>query len=1185
MKIRGSISRVSFYAAVAFLACSFLLVAAFRITRNSSGHNISTTSAAARTTSSGVSATDKSGWLQAYGNLPLSFMENQGQTAQEVRYVSHGSQYDLFLTPQEAVLALRQTKHFDLSPRHRSASLKAARRAREAATTTAIRMKFEGASPNPQIVGAEKLPGRVNYFIGNDPKKWHTDIPTYAQVKYTQVYPGVDLIFYGNQRKLEYDFVVAPGTDPNVIRMNLCGAKKLRVDSHGDVLVSIAGGEVQLQKPVIYQHINGKRQEIAGTYFLRGDHISFAIAKYDRREPLVVDPILNYASYLGGTADESSGFAIAVDAGGNAYIAGQTFATDFPHASGLPIVGNTNGMGFVTVLNPTASGAAGLIYSTYLGGTNPPGSGDAAFGIAVVGGEFVYVTGTTLTTDFPTTPTALKPTLSSNAAGTSFLTKLDTTKTGSNSLVYSTYLGGNNGDLGNAVAADSTGKAYVTGVTFSGPGTSDVTFPVMNAFQAALPNVNGTAFLTTIDTTQPAATALVYSSYLGGDGANSATANLDGDAGSGVVVDNSGKAYIAGTTASTNFPTSTVTFQTANPANLWGEAFVSEIDTTQSAAASLVYSTYLGGSGNGSLGDFETGIDLQPGTTVTYVTGITDSADFPTTTGAYQTTGDATNGSAFVTLLDTSVGNVLKYSTFLGSAGTIGYSIKADKVTGNAFVAGGTSSASFPVSVGAYQTALATGAAGDAFVSEISPGGKGAVDLLYSTYFGGSGANPNVDQAFGIALATLPTVYITGQTFSMNLPATSGAFQTTLDGTSDAFLAALNLTAPSLTVTPGALSFTATAIGTPTVAQTITLTNNTNSAITFTKAVVLNPVPAAAAVDFAVTNTSCGTAVPALGSCTLSVVFTPTVTAESGTLTITDSDPSSPQTVALTGTAPALFMVAPTSLSFTSSAVGTPTAAQSVTLTNNSSTAVAFTSATVTLTSAVGAVADFALLPANTCGTSIPANKSCAVSITYTASVAATETATLTLVDGATTSPQTVSLTGNVTAVAPGFTLAIAPNPIPPVTRGSTGNATVTVTSVGTFNAAVALACSGQPIKSTCMIMPSSVTPAAGKTATAMLTFATIALVPPPASPRFPIGSIKVVGPIMLVFMIIILLASEQRLRTRLALAGALFVFAVLSGCSGSGSGGTPRSTYMLTVTGTSASFTTQTATVSVTVQ
>ncbi len=1196
MKIRGSISRVTFYAAVAFLACSFLLVAAFRITRNSSHRNLSTTSAAARSTSPAAPATDKSAWLQAYGKLPLSFMENQGQLAQEVRYAAHGARYDLFLTSQEAVVALRHSQHLDFSPRHRAASLKALRALRKsgsATTTTAsLRLRFAGANPAPEIAGLENLPGKVNYFIGNDPKKWHTGIPTFAQVKYSQVYPGVDLLFYGHQRNLEYDFIVAPGADPRAIRMNLSGARKLHVDAQGDVLVSVDGGDVVLQKPLVYQNINGRRQEIAANYSLRGNDVSFAIAPYDHREPLIVDPVLNYATYLGGTSDDGAGYAIAVDSSGDAYIAGQTLSTDFPPTSVLTPGGNTNGTGFVVELNPAGSA---LMYSTYLGSS---GGFDFAFGIAVSGGD-IYVTGETFGTDFPTTANALKQTVSTNNAGTSFLTKLNPTVNTAASLLYSSYLGGSNGslgDFGQAVAADSSGNAYVTGVSYSTAGTADVDFPVsLGAFQNTLPSAAGSAFVTRIDTTQSGTNSLIYSTYLGGDGALVGAITLQfGDGGFGIVVGAPNKVYITGTTCSSPadpYPTSATTFQKLpKAANMWSSAFISEIDTTVNTAAaaptSLVYSTILGGSGdsNSGHGDFGGAIDLQSGTTVVYVAGSTNSADFPTQSG-FQTTGDAAAGSAFVTLLDTSAGTVLKYSTFLSDSATDGTAIKAD-AAGNAYVGGATSSTTFPATPGAYQAAVASGAPGDGFIAEIAPLGGGPSDLLYYTYFGGSGSGGIPDEIFGLALGTPPSVFATGMTASTDFPATTGAFQTTLKtgSTSEAFAAEVTLQ-PVLTITPLSLTFNSP-IHVMSANQPIMISNNLGGALMFTTPTVTITSGTGTAADFTVTNTSCGTSIPSGGNCTINVSYTPSGTAtETANLSLSGAG-SAPQIVSLIGNTLAPFTVAPTSLSFTSSAVGTPTAAQAVTLTNNTAAPVAFTSAAVTLTSAMGAAADFALLPLNNCGTSIPAGGNCMVSITYTPSVATTETATLTLTNGAATSPQTVSLTGNVAAVAPGFTLAIAPSPIPPVTVGSTGNATVTVTSVGTFNAAVALSCAVVPRKASCNVMPASVTPAAGSTATSMLQFVTVAtLPPPPASPRFPLGSIKVVVPVMFILMIMFLLASEQRLRTRVAMVGVLLVFAILSGCSGVGSGGTPAGPYMVTVTGTSAGFTTQTATVSVTVQ
>ncbi len=277
-------------------------------------------------------------------------------------------------------MALRPGKHLDLSPRHRSAYLRALREQRRSAQTiAAIRMRFEGANPEALITGAERLPTRVNYFTGSDPKNWHSDIPAYARVKYAGIYPGVDLVFYGNQRRLEYDFVVAPGADAKAIRLKIDGARKMRINSRGDLVLSVAEGEVELQRPVVYQQLNGEKREIAGNYVISGDHrVTFSVANYDRKAPLILDPVLNYSTYLGGSGLENTTLpvGIAVDSAGDAFVVGDTFSTDFPTtASGLtqqPLVGNL-GASFVAELNPAGTQ---LLYASYLvGTTTSPGDG------------------------------------------------------------------------------------------------------------------------------------------------------------------------------------------------------------------------------------------------------------------------------------------------------------------------------------------------------------------------------------------------------------------------------------------------------------------------------------------------------------------------------------------------------------------------------------------------------------------------------------------------------------------------------------------------------------------------------------------------------------------------------------------------------------------------------------------
>lgn len=780
--------------------------------------------------------------IEAYGKLPLSFEENVGQTAQEVRYVSHGSGYELFLTPKEAVLALRAPVSHDLSPLHRFKTMRALREASRARTMTALRMRFEGANPAAQIRGTDELLKKTNYFIGSDPRKWHASVPSYARVKYSGIYPGVDVVFYGNQRQLEYDFVVAPGVDPKAIRLDLEGAKKLRISARGDVVLSVPGGEVVLQKPVVYQMVKGERHEIAGRYALVKNHqVTFSVPSYDRSEPLIVDPVLNYSTYLGGSSldGDSAVLGIAVDSTGNAFVAGTTFSNDFPTTNsgfnpGPPASGAVSGAAFVTEMNPTGTAE---LYSTYLAGS----TGEFAVALALDPSGKIYVTGLTFSSDFPTTSNALKQ--SPNAAnfnfGTSFISKIDPSISGANSLVYSSYIGGTDGtglftDFGNGIAADANGNAYVTGITFSSPGTGLSNFPVLNAFQATpTDSADGNAFLTRIDTTKSGASSLIYSTYLGGAGANAANL-LFADAGFGVAVDSSNNAYIVGATSSTDFPTTTSGFKTTSPAgNVNGTGFVAKIDTTKSGNASLVYSTYLGG----EVSDEGFGIALGPNN-VAYATGTTKSLLFPTTTGAFQTTGNAA-GIAFVSLVDTGKTGAasLPYSTYLGGTGSAtGSGVRADG-TGNAYVVGSTDSTDFPVTLGAVEPVY-PGANANGFVSKISPSGKGAADLMYSTFFGGSGNGKDLEQGFAIALdaSNPPNAYITGETFSTASsfpvfpPATASppAFQTNLKGPSDAFVAKLAVT--NFTVTAPATA-TVTAGNSATFTVTVTPIGGFNSAV------------------------------------------------------------------------------------------------------------------------------------------------------------------------------------------------------------------------------------------------------------------------------------------------------------------------------------------------------------------
>jgi hypothetical protein len=904
-------------------------------------------------------------------------------------------------------------------------------------------------------------------------------------VKYAGVYPGVDLVFYGNQRRLEYDFIVAPGADPKAIAFKVDGTRKMRVNPRGDLVLSLAGSEVELRKPVVYQNVKGEKREIACRYAIGSDHrVTFAVADYDRSEPLVLDPVLNYSTYLGGSVDDG-GAAIAVDGSGNAFIAGISSSLDFPPGTkgtgGTAPAGNL-GVSFVAELDPTGTK---LLYSGYLAGTNS-NVNEQAWGIAVDSAGKVYVTGQTYSTDFPTTSVGFKQSPNpTNVNGTSYLVKLDPTVNGSGSLLYSTYIGGTNGtasglvgDIGQAVAVDTTGVAYVAGYTDSTPSTtvtSQLNFPVVNGFQTTLKSAEGNAFLAKIDTTKSGTASLLYSTYLGGTATNSATRLGFGDVAYGVAIDAaSGNAYLAGVTPSTDFPTTVTGLQQPNspPGNTQGTAFVTQIDTTKPVATQLVYSTYLGGSAF----DEAKAIALGPNK-VAYVTGTTESNNFPTTPGAFDTS-TAASGKAFVTLIDTAAtgGGVAtkKYSTFLGGTGAnTGFGIQAD-AAGNAYVGGTTASNDFPKisGVGGFEPTYPAGALNVGFIAKLNPTNGASPQLLYSTYFGGIGNASNGDQISAIAIdaASPPNVIVTGQTLSTAatfpvFPTTAPtAFQTTLNGTSDAFVAKLT-PIPTLLVVPAAgttLDFGTVQIGTTSAAQTVTLTNNTNGNISFASAASSGTN----AADYTVTTAGCSPNIVVGTPCVVSVKFTPTV-------------------------------VAPPS-----------------------------------------------------------------------------EVATLTITDGDSTSPQVFSLTGKGSSPPPDFGLT-APTAVQNVTDGMTLMFNVTVTGVNGFNSPVALTCTGAPAQAVCTVT-SPVTPpvAPPSSIQAPVSMTTQAFVVPPLTePPSPISPRQVV-PLVLTLLLLFSLRWARRPRLRLAMAAALLLLIAFAGCNGIKKLHTPKGPATLTITGTSGSLT-----------
>ncbi|PYX55174.1 MAG: hypothetical protein DMG76_18980, partial [Acidobacteria bacterium] len=433
----------------------------------------------------------------AYNGLPLYFEANRGQTDPQVKFLSRGSGYTLFLTHRgEAVLVLRKPtpKRDPLQP-PALASAGVAPQSEPAGPPAVVRMKLVGRNARSRVEGLDELSGKANYFIGNNPKKWRTNVPMYEKVRYREVYPGVDLVYYGNQRQLQYDFVVRPGADPKSIVLGFKGTDKLEVDGQGNLVLRTARGPIRQQKPSIYQEVDGVRREIAGGYALKNTHqVGFQVASYDVSRPLVIDPVLFYSTYLGGASGDIGDGGVTVDSSGNAYVFGFTDSANFPITSGAF---QTSLRGFrdtfVTKLTPTGSS---LVYSTYLGGSG----GEDAGNIAIDSVGNAYVVGETTSSDFPIIPGAFQPAAASGDTG--FVAKLNAS---GSALIYSTYLGGSGRDVPSGIAIDGSGNAYVAGVT------SSTNFPTTSgAFQPTYPGGPNDFFVSKVNAT---GSALVYSTY------------------------------------------------------------------------------------------------------------------------------------------------------------------------------------------------------------------------------------------------------------------------------------------------------------------------------------------------------------------------------------------------------------------------------------------------------------------------------------------------------------------------------------------------------------------------------------------------------------------------------------------------------------------------------------------------
>jgi len=659
---------------------------------------------------------------------PMAFEANRGQADEAVKFLARGVGYTVFLTSSDAVLSLRDGR----------------------SGRAVVRATPVGASATARIVADGELPGVVNY-VGRAPGAAPISAPTYARVRYVDLYPGVDLVYYGRPRQLEYDFVLAPGADPDQIALAFDGADRVEIDAGGDLVLHTAAGDLRQPRPIVYQEIDGTRRPVVGDYVLDGEgRVKIRLGTYDASHALVIDPVLAYSTYLGGSNEESDWlwgavFGIAVDPAGNTYVTGSTTSVDFPTTPGAYGTLSGDQDAFVTKFSPTGA----VVYSTYLGGP----CSDIGNAIAVDAAGNAYITGRAHDLCF-----------FGEASSGALVAKLGPTGT----LLYALVFGGQLVDTsaGTAIAVDAAGHAYVTG------NTSSVDFPTTpGAYRTeSCPDIYirgySDGFVAKVSADGG---SLVFSTFLCGNGT---------DFPSGIALDPAGNIYVAGTTGSGDFPTVNP-LQPVSHTNPFGSTgFLSKLSAD---GTHLIYSTYLGGSINDAINGLA--VDGQGNA---YVTGVTTSLDFPTTPGVLQPQRgnvfclDQFCTDAFVSKIN-AAGNALVYSTYLYGEGDDSGSGIAVDAAGNAYVVGTTSSLFFPIA-DAFQPTSKVRGPSDAFVAKLNPDGT---RIVYSSYLGGSGgASPSTggDDGSAIAIDAAGNAYVAGFTKSYDFPTTPGAFRTTIGG-------------------------------------------------------------------------------------------------------------------------------------------------------------------------------------------------------------------------------------------------------------------------------------------------------------------------------------------------------------------------------------------------------------------
>jgi hypothetical protein len=809
--------------------------------------------------------------------LPLVFERNTGQFPLEARYIGREPGYNLVLTRKGALLEFRDEKDVNRAvcehlPAKENSPAPAlpimSRTSCSVASLQTVELELAGANREALPVGKKALLSYSNYIIGNDPNGWHTRSPHFAEVWYPEVYPGVDLAFYGKGDKLEYDFVVAPRARADRIQFSITGVSQdVREERNGDLIIYANKKTLLMRKPVVlegdtcshareFESTRGKggcRVLTGGRFRLsrkRGvpTSISFVLPHYDHTKTLVIDPVVSFSTLFGGNLGTGAS-GIQVDSAGDIYILGSTNSTNLGGTSAFQpsLAGDSDA--FVAKLSADGSQ---LIYVTYLGGSKA----EFPHGMAVDSSGNVYVTGQTYSSDFPIDH-AFQSNNSSGAGA--FVSKLSPDGT---TLLYSTYLGGRLSGSGQSIALDNSDEPVVVGWTYAND------FPTLNPIQSvhAADQGNTDAFVTKLNAQ---GTALVFSSYIGGNA---------GDLGQGVAIDTSGNIYVAGITSSSDFPTTGGSFQSTYTASSEGNSFITKLNPTGSE---LSYSTYLAGSQ-------AAGVAVNAAGNA-FVTGLAGISGFPTTAGAFQTSVSTVvlNTHAFVSELN-ATGSSLVYSTYIaGSDIDSANAIAVDKM-GNAYVTGVTHSQDFPLQAPVQASKFPSVPA--AFVSMLNPSGS---NLVFSTYLGGGADGYGDQQGYGIAVDGSGNIYAAGETTTPGFPIVN-AIQSALTGSGDAFIVKfLYEPAPVLSFSSSTLSFSAEVVGVASPQQDITVTNTGGAPLMVSSI--------ASVGDFSATNT-CSSSIAAGANCRIQVVFTPTqFGTRTGQLSIASNATIVPQTISLTG--------------------------------------------------------------------------------------------------------------------------------------------------------------------------------------------------------------------------------------------------------------------------------------------